>query len=61
MVRIHEKLRFCVLPRNLGDMMLEVTPQYDPYKDETQNKQTFLLLQVELETTPEVATLYLNA
>ena len=33
---------------------LEDTPQYDPYEDETQIKQSFPQLAEELELTPEV-------
>ena len=39
-------------------MWLEDTPQYDPCRYETQNAQTFPLLQRELDSTPEVAGQY---
>ena len=36
-------------------------PWYDPYEDETQNKQTFPQLAEELEPTPEVRDHYIEA
>ena len=54
MARVHERLGSCVLPRNLEDLGLEDTPQYDPYEDETQNDQSFPQLAEELEPIPEV-------
>ena len=36
-------------------------PQYDPYDDETQNKQSFLQLAEELEPVPEVGGHYIGA
>ena len=50
-----------VLPRDLEDIGLENTPQYDPYEDETQNDQTFPQLAEELELTPEVGNQYIAA
>ena len=41
MSRVYDRLRSCILPRDLEDLGLEDTPQYDPYEDETQNKQSF--------------------
>ena len=41
--------------------MLENTPQYDLYEDETQNEQTFPLLAEELEPIPEVSDHFLGA
>ena len=42
-------------------MGLEDTPQYDPYKDKTQNKQMFPQLTEELEPTPKVRDHYIEA
>ena len=41
MARVYDRLGSSVLPRELEDLGLENTPQYDPYEDETQNKQSF--------------------
>ena len=54
MARVHERLGFRVLPRELEDWGLDDNPQYDPYEDETQNKQSFPQLAEELESMPEV-------
>ena len=61
MARVHERLGSCVLPRELEDLGLEDTPQYDPYEDETQNEQMLLQLAEELEPTPEAGDLYIGA
>ena len=61
MDRIYERLGSWVLPTELEDIGLENTPQYDPYEDETQNKQTFPQLEEELETMPEVGDHYVGA
>ena len=42
MARVYERLGSWVLPRELNNIGLENTPQYDLYEDETQNKQPFL-------------------
>ena len=55
MARVYEKLRSLVLPKDLEDIGLENTPQYDLYEDEKQNEQTFPQLEEELEPMPEVA------
>ena len=41
MARVSERLGYWVLPRELEDIVLEYTTQYDPYEDEIQNEQTF--------------------
>ena len=61
MSRVHERLESCVLPRDLEDLGLENTPQYDPYEDETQNEQLFPQLAEELEPMPEVGDHYIGA
>ena len=48
MARVYERLGSQVLPRELEDIGLEHTPQYDPYEDEMQNEQTFPQLAGEL-------------
>ena len=55
MVRVYEKLGFQVLPKELEDIGLEVTPQYDPYEDETRNKQKFSQLAEELDPMLEMS------
>ena len=55
MARVHERLGTHVLPRELEDILLEHTPQYDPYENKTQNEQMFLQLTEELEPMPELA------
>ena len=61
MARVYERLGSHVLPRELEDLGLEDTPQYDLYEDETQNEQTFPQLAEELEPMPEVGDLYIGA
>ena len=60
MARVCEKLESHILPRALEDIGLESTPQYDPYEDETQNKQAFAQLAEELEPIPEVGDHYIG-
>ena len=59
--RVYHRLESRVLPRELEDLGLDDTPQYDPYEDETQNKQVFPQLAEELEPMPEVGDLYIGA
>ena len=47
--------------RELEDIELDDTPQYDLYVDETQNEQMFSQLAEELEPMPEVAYHYIGA
>ena len=58
MARGHERLGSQVLPRDLEDIGLESTPQYDLYEDETQNDETSPQLTEELEPKPEVDDKY---
>ena len=48
-------------PKELEDIGLENTPQYDPYEDEMQNKQSFLQLAEELESMSEVGDHFIGA
>ena len=41
-----------IFSKDLEDMGLQNTPQYDPYKDEIQKEHTFLPLQQKLESMP---------
>ena len=41
MARVCERLGSWILPRELENIGQENTQQYDPYEDETQNKQSF--------------------
>ena len=61
MARVYERWGSCVFPRELEDIGLENTPQYDPYEDETQNKQSFPHLAKELEPMSEVEDHYIGA
>ena len=61
MTRVNERLGSQVLPRELEGIGLENIPQYDPYEDEIQNKQTFPELEEELEPMPEVGDHYIGA
>ena len=61
MSRVCERLGSGVLPRELEDIGLESTPQYDPYEDETQSKQSFPNLAEELEPIPDVRDHYIGA
>ena len=61
MARVYERLGSKILRRELENLGLEETPQYDPYEDETKNKQAFHQLAVELEPMPEVGDLYIGA
>ena len=61
MARVHDRLGSCVLSRELEDLGLDDTSQYDPYEDETQNEQTFPQLVEELEPMPEVGDHYVGA
>ena len=53
MARVYDSLASPVLSRELEDIGLENTQQYDLYDDEIQKKQSFPQLAEELETTPE--------
>ena len=53
MARVYEKLGSWVLPKELKDIVLKNNPQYDSYKDETQNKNLFSQLAEEIEPTSE--------
>ena len=48
MARVYDEVDSQIVPRDLEDLGLENTPQYDPYEDETQNKQSFPQLAGEL-------------
>ena len=55
--RVYEELRCHVLPRELDDIWLENTTQYNLYKDEAQNEQTIPQL-FDLEPMTEVGDHY---
>ena len=61
MARVYERLRSQVLPRELEDIGIEITPQSDPYEDETQKEQTFPQLAEELEPISELGNHYIEA
>ena len=56
MARVYEWLGSCILPRELEDIGLKSTLQYDPYEDETQNEHSFHQLAEELELTSKLVT-----
>ena len=47
-----------MIPRELEDIGLESTPQYDPYEDKTQNENSFPQLAEKREPMPEVGNHY---
>ena len=59
MASVYDRMGSQVIPRDLEDLGLENTPQYDPYEDETQNEQLFPQLTEELEPMPEVGDYYI--
>ena len=61
MGKVNERLGSHVLPRELEDVEQEITPQYDPYEDETWNEQSFPQLAEELEPMLEVGGDYIAA
>ena len=61
MSKVCERLGSCIIPRELEDLGLEDTPQYDPYEDEAQNEQTFPQLAEELEPMPGVGDHFIGA
>ena len=52
MARVYYRLNSQVISRELEDLRLENTPQYDPYENKMQNKQSFPQLVKELEPAP---------
>ena len=61
MARVYEKLASWLLPRELEDIGLENTPQYDLYEDKTQIEQMFPQLIKELEPMQKVGDYYIVA
>ena len=61
MARVYKRLGSQVLPRELEDIELENTPQYDSYEDETESGQTFSQPAEELQPMPEVTDHYIEA
>ena len=61
MARVNEKLGSWFLPRELENIGLENTPQFDPYEDKTQNEQLFPQLAEEPEPMQEVGDYYIGA
>ena len=58
---LHQKLSPLAELRDLVELVVEDTPQYDPNVDELQNAKTFLMFEEEPEVTPEWGNLYVNA
>ena len=61
MGQIYKRLGSWVLQKELEDVGLENIPQYTPYENERQNKQSFPQLAEELEPIPEVGDHYIGA
>ena len=57
---VYERLGSHVLPKELEDLGLDNTPQYNP-EDEIQNKQSFAQRAEELKPMPEVGDHYIGA
>ena len=53
MVSLHQKLGLHAELRDLVELGVEDTPQYDPYEDESQNAQMFPMLDEQPEVTTE--------
>ena len=53
MVSLHQKLGLCPELRDLVELGVKDTLQYDPYEDELQNAKAFPMLNEEPEITPE--------
>ena len=59
---VNENLGSCIFTMDSRDIVLDDTPQYDPYVNHTQNKHTFFQLQDEEDIPmPEVADNFLCA
>ena len=58
---MNKRLGSQVLPRELGDIGLDASLQYDPYEDVTQNEQLFTPFAEELVPMPEVSDQYKGA
>ena len=61
MARVHESFGSQALPKELENIWLENTSQYDPYEDETHYKQSFPQLAEELQPMSEVGDHYIGA
>ena len=53
MESLHQTLGPCTVLRDLVKLGVEETPQYDPYKDESQNAEKFPMLDEKPKVTPE--------
>ena len=61
MTRVCERLGVWILPRELEDIGLENTPQYDPYKEKTKKEQSFPQLAEKVEHILEMEGHYIGA
>ena len=57
----HQKLGPQAMVDNLAHLCIEDTPQYDLYEGESQNVETFLILDDEPELTQDWVDQYVNA
>ena len=61
MAKVYYRLDSWVILRELEDLGLENTLQYDPYEDEIQNKQSFTQLTEKCKPMPDVRYYYIGA
>ena len=60
MAFLHQKLSPCAELRDLVELGVDDTPQYNPCEDESQNAETFSMVE-EPEVTPEWGDQFLSA
>ena len=58
---LHQRLGTCTVVRDLVELTVEDTPQYNSYEDELQNAKTFPMLGEKSEVTSEWGYQYVNA
>ena len=58
---LHQRLGPHAMLGDLVELGAEDTPQYDPYADDSQNAETFHMLDEEPEVTPKWGDQYMNA
>ena len=61
MESLHQKLGPHAGLRDLVELGVQETPQYDPYEDELQDAKTFPIFDEEPDVTPEWGGQYVNA
>ena len=61
MVSLHQVMGPCMILRDLDDLGIEETLQYDPYEDKSHNAETFPMLDEASEVTPKWGGKCVNA